>query len=64
MKIEIPVVAALLLIGTDLFARMAVQGIEQALLSTAIEWSSTRIKAGVKSFPNTVKWVGRLGVDR
>jgi hypothetical protein len=59
MKIEIPVLAALLLIGTGLFARIAVQGIEQALLSTAIEWSLARIKAGVRAFPNTADWLGR-----
>ena len=37
MKIEIPFLAGLLLIGTDLFARVAVQGIEQAIFSTALE---------------------------
>jgi hypothetical protein len=37
MKIEIPFLAGLLLIGTDLLARVAVQGIEQAIFSTAIE---------------------------
>ena len=45
MKIEIPFLAALLLVGTDLVARVAVQGVEQALLSTAIEWSVKRLKA-------------------
>lgn len=37
MKIEIPFLAGLLLIGADLLARVAVQGVEQALFSTAIE---------------------------
>ena len=37
MKIEIPFLAGLLLIATDLLARVAVQGVEQALFSTAIE---------------------------
>ena len=60
MKIETPVLAALLLIGTDLFARMAVQGIEQALLSTAIQWSLNHIKAAVRLFPNTVDRFGRF----
>ena len=39
MKIEIPFLAALVLIGTSLLARVAGQGIEQALLSTVIEYS-------------------------
>jgi hypothetical protein len=38
MRIEIPFLAALVLIGTSLLARMAAQGVEQALLSTAIEY--------------------------
>jgi hypothetical protein len=50
MKIEISFLAALLLVGTDLLARVAVQGIEQALLWTAIEWSTNRIKAGRRKF--------------
>ena len=44
MKIEIPFLAGLLLIGTDLLARVAVQGIEQALFSTAIEHGLNVIK--------------------
>ena len=39
MKIEIPFLAALVLIGTSLSARVAGQGVEQALLSTVIEYS-------------------------
>ena len=38
MKIEIPFLAALVLIGTSLLARMTAQGVEQAVLSTAIEY--------------------------
>jgi hypothetical protein len=38
MKIEIPYMAALFLLGTSLLARMAAQGIEQALFSAAIEY--------------------------
>jgi hypothetical protein len=45
MKIEIPLLAGLLLIGTDLLARVAVQGIEQALFSTAIEHGLNAFKA-------------------
>jgi hypothetical protein len=51
MKIEIPFLAALLLVGTDLVARVAVQGVEQALLSTAIEWSVKRLKAARQKIP-------------
>src|SRR5262249_60783695 len=39
VKIEIPFLAALVLIGTSLSARVAGQGVEQALLSTVIEYS-------------------------
>lgn len=44
VKIDTPFLAALLLMGTTLSARIAAQGVEQALLSTAIEWSMNRIK--------------------
>ena len=42
MKIEIPILAALFLMGTELMARAALQGMEQALVSTVIEWSVSR----------------------
>jgi hypothetical protein len=39
MKIEISLLAsALVLIGTTLLARMAAQGVEQALFSTVVEY--------------------------
>jgi hypothetical protein len=38
MKIEITFLAALMLVGTTLWARMVAQGIEQALFSTVIEY--------------------------
>jgi hypothetical protein len=51
MKIEIPFLAALVLIGTSLLARIAAQGIEQALLSTAIEYGLNGIKGGIRLSP-------------
>ena len=45
MKIEIPFLAALFLIGTSLLARGAVQWIEQALLATVAEYGANVIKA-------------------
>jgi hypothetical protein len=45
MKIEISILAALLLLGTELMARASVQGVEQAIVSTVIEWTVTRMKA-------------------
>jgi hypothetical protein len=45
MKIEIPILAGLLFIGNELLARAAVQGVEQALLSTVVEWTMSRVKA-------------------
>ena len=50
MKIEISFLAALLLVSSDLLARVAVQGVEQALLSAAIEWCLTRFEAGRRKF--------------
>jgi hypothetical protein len=46
MKIEIPLLAALLLMGTNLLARASVQGVEQALLATAIEHAVSGVRAG------------------
>ena len=40
MKIDMSFLAAFLLIGTDLLARASVQGVEPALVSTAIEYGS------------------------
>jgi hypothetical protein len=45
--------AALLLMGTTLWVRIIAQGVEQALLSAAIEWSLNGIRAGVRLFPNS-----------
>jgi hypothetical protein len=50
MKIDISLLAAFLLIGTDLLARAAVQGVEQALVSTAIEYGSACVN-------HVSKWV-------
>jgi hypothetical protein len=45
MKLEIPFLAALFLIGTSLLARVAVQWIEQALLTTVAEYGVNVINA-------------------
>ena len=44
MKIEIPILAALLVLATELMARAALQGFEQALVSTLVEWSARRMR--------------------
>jgi hypothetical protein len=62
MKIEIPFLAGLLLVGTDLLARAAVQGVEQALFSTAIEYGWNAIKTISRFFPEAGRspcFVGR-----
>jgi hypothetical protein len=46
MKIEFSLLAALLLAANEVTARVAVQGAEQALVSTALEWSMTRLRGG------------------
>jgi hypothetical protein len=48
MKIESFFMAALLLGGTNLFARVLTQGIELALAATAIDWSVSRIRAAIR----------------
>jgi len=42
---KISILAALLLLGTELMARASVQGFEQAIISTVIEWMASRVKA-------------------
>jgi hypothetical protein len=44
MRIDISFLAAFLLIGTDLLARATVQGVEPALVSTAVEGGSAGLK--------------------
>lgn len=56
MKIDTLFFAALLLAGTSLWTRIAVQGVELALLSTAMEWSMNRLRAGARLIPNTVSF--------
>jgi len=54
VKLENPFLAALLIVGTGLLARVAVQGVEQAILSTAVEWSMSRMgKIRSKLFSNS-----------
>jgi hypothetical protein len=55
MKIEISFLAGLLFIGTDLLARAAAQGFEQALFSTVIKYGLNGLKAGLRLLPNTAR---------
>ena len=48
MKFDSILVAVLVAGGTNLFARVLAQGLELALIATAIEWSTNRIRAAVK----------------
>jgi hypothetical protein len=54
MKIDTLFLAALVLTWTTLWARVAIQGFEQALVSTAIEWSMNAMRRGTRFLPNTV----------
>jgi hypothetical protein len=56
MKFEISFFATLLLIGTDLLARAAVQGVEQALLATVVEYGRSGIKRGWNQLPRVLKF--------
>jgi len=51
MKIEIPFFETLLLIGASLMARMQLQGVEQALAATAIEYGMNGIRTVKRLFP-------------
>jgi hypothetical protein len=55
MKIEVSLLAALVLMGTDLLARVSVQGIEQALMATAIEYGVNGFRAGQRLLRNAKK---------
>jgi hypothetical protein len=55
MKIEIPLLAGLLIIGTDLLARVAVQGVEQALATAAIECGVNGVRAVKRLFPDGMR---------
>jgi hypothetical protein len=48
MKIGISILAVLFLMGTELMARAALQGMEQALVSTAIEWALNKFNTARK----------------
>ena len=51
IKFEMPFLAGALFVGADLMARVAVQGVEQAIFSTVVEWSTSRIgKVRLKFF--------------
>ena len=54
MKIATFFFATLLLAGTALWARIAIQGVELALLSTAIDWTLGAIRTGTRFLPNTL----------
>ena len=57
MKIEIPFLASLLLIGASLMARMQAQGVEQALAAVAIECGMNGICTVKRLFPDGMRWV-------
>jgi hypothetical protein len=44
MKIEIPILAALVVLATELMTRAALQGVEQALVWTLVDWSARRVR--------------------
>jgi len=56
VKVEISFLATLLFIGTDLLARAAVQGVEQALIATAIEYGRSAIRRGLRQLPLIMKF--------
>ena len=57
MKIEIPFLARVLLIGASLMARMQAQGVEQALAAAAIECGMNGIRTVKRLFPDGMRLV-------
>jgi hypothetical protein len=55
MKIEFPLMATLLLIGTTLLARAQAQGIEQALLATVMEYGAGGVSSVMRLLPTAVR---------
>lgn len=58
MKFEIPFLPAILLLGTDMLAKVAVQGIEQGLLSVVIELFTQRLKVSDEFFSKVRNLLG------
>jgi hypothetical protein len=56
VKVEISFLATLLFIGTDLLARAAVHGVEQALLATAVEYGMGGMRRGLRQLSNILKF--------
>jgi hypothetical protein len=52
MKFEVSLLAALMLIGTELLARVSAQGIEQALTAAVIEYGLNGVRAGRRLLRN------------
>jgi len=57
MKIGIPILAALLVLATELMTRAALQGFEQALVWTLVDWSARRVRVARRKL-----WRGPLVV--
>jgi hypothetical protein len=55
MKIEIPFFETLLLVGASLMARMQLQGVEQALAATAIEYGMNGISTVKRLIPAALR---------
>lgn len=58
MKFEIPFLPAILFLGTDMLAKVAVQGIEQGLLSVVIELFTQRLKVSDEFFSKVRNLLG------
>ena len=55
LKFEVPFMPLLLLLSTDMAARVAVQGFEQGLLSAVIDWLIKR-GSGLKFFSRLARF--------
>jgi hypothetical protein len=58
VKLEISLFAGLLMAGATLLARAQIQGLEGALISTAIEYGLRGVRAGATVVKTWSHWIG------
>jgi hypothetical protein len=61
MKVEVSLLAGLLVIATTLLVGAQIQGLEGALLSMAVEYSFRGMRAGSRILHNMSRWIWLSG---
>ena len=55
MKLEVPLLAGLVFLGTQLLARAQIQGFEVALLSSGVEYGLRGLRTAAKQLRATIR---------